>query len=69
MTQKPSYIKLKKTRTSLGLTQKQAAEMLDIKLRTYCAWEQGYRQPVKMVQEFVCKTFQNIKELKDYELR
>lgn len=39
---------LKTWRAGLGFTQAQAAEWLDVPLRTYQEWEQGRQEPTQM---------------------
>lgn len=42
---------LKSERTRVGLTQKKAAIMLTVPLRTYCDWEYGITIPAQVTQE------------------
>ncbi|HET9377178.1 MAG TPA: helix-turn-helix domain-containing protein [Chthoniobacterales bacterium] len=43
--------KLKSWRTAKGLTQKQAAERLNVPLSTYRNWEQKRNQPIGLARQ------------------
>lgn len=47
---------LKRWRKRMGYTQAEAAEVLDVKLRTYEGWEFGRHQPIDMVLRMVRAT-------------
>lgn len=54
--------KLKETRVSLGLTQKQVAEMLGIPKRTIENWEGGQRKCPDYVERLIIEKLQRMKE-------
>ena len=54
--------KIKETRTSLGLTQKQLAEMLGIPKRTIENWEGGQRKCPDYVERLIIEKLQRMKE-------
>lgn len=54
------YTKLKCIRISLGLTQKQAAELCLVDLKSYSTWENNIHYPRKASQKLIAKSF-NVK--------
>ena len=61
---------LKRERTRLGLTQAEAAEALDIGLKTYAVWERGddpRRNPLIVAQEGALARLRKIKPRRNAE--
>ena len=54
--------KIKETRISLGLTQKQLAEMLGIPKRTIENWEGGVNKCPDYVERLIIEKLQRMKE-------
>ncbi len=52
---------IKEYRESVGLTQKQFAEMFGISLDTVKSWDCGRRKPDKLKEKFIIEKLENMK--------
>lgn len=59
--------KLQSERKRLGLTQPEAAALLDVPMRTYWEWEKGRTEPLAIAQEGAMERFRAARPQREKE--